>query len=695
LSVSGVVPIADADQTSNAPVSVTVPFTGNTAARSWTYYGGPFWVNNIRVADNGKTAWLATPVGLVRYDVKRQELCRWTTLDGLADNTVYDIDLDRKGNVWAATMSGVSRFDGKRFRNWYAEDIGHNAFGTTAVDVDGRVWVGCTGRYRLGAFCLAPSGAWTQYSAWALHENGGFLNDVRDIQPDPGGGTWLCGSHGGLAALEGSYQYHTPWGPNLYYIDPYGTADVVPLPKDDDGKPLWPHRILIDAHKNVFMLCNTSHRIISGSTLYRLQSTDRIDLGSHDAVDVGTGIAWEKAVTAPNDVAGKIEAGFCDDTGQLWLATAEGVGRLVDRKFQVVFPLPIEKLRSAYQSFATRFVVFDKGQQALCFFVFPTGFFHFRNGQWTHIDTPLDGPVRNGRGFPIIGRTGRGPDGNMYFVRNTTTTFDGREWRDLKRRTFFVRDRFDRVRALYWQDPAKREDVIWVTGTDSPVPMTPRFNGSGIRPQYVDSKGHYWQLDKVVLEFDGETAVDHVPANPYLFREFAGYYNRRASRVIEDDKNRLYIATQWGLLRRIKDTRWIVVGSKFNGMLGMSLWQFAGNGRDTISFGGPWGSSDYNTRTDTWTNVINKSLKFPGTRPEYPGTMVEYVAADLQGRMWYGFYEAGVVCRETDGTLTHLTTRDGLPNNSVWGIWADDDGSMWFNTFSGTVHYDATKTDPR
>ena len=44
-----------------------------------------------------------------------------------------------------------------------------------------------------------------------------------------------------------------------------------------------------------------------------------------------------------------------------------------------------------------------------------------------------------------------------------------------------------------------------------------------------------------------------------------------------------------------------------------------------------------------------------------------------------------------DGSLTHYSTKDGLANGSVWGIWADDDGTMWFNTFSGTSHFDPAK----
>ncbi|MCK7556190.1 hypothetical protein MKQ70_14665 [Chitinophaga sedimenti] len=38
--------------------------------------------------------------------------------DGLANATVYAAVQDRDGFIWFATPTGVSKFDGKRFRNY-------------------------------------------------------------------------------------------------------------------------------------------------------------------------------------------------------------------------------------------------------------------------------------------------------------------------------------------------------------------------------------------------------------------------------------------------------------------------------------------------------------------------------------------------------------------------------------------------
>ena len=61
---------------------------------------------------------------------------------------------------------------------------------------------------------------------------------------------------------------------------------------------------------------------------------------------------------------------------------------------------------------------------------------------------------------------------------------------------------------------------------------------------------------------------------------------------------------------------------------------------------------------------------------------------DTKGRVWYGTYEGGVCCRDPDGNWECFTTNDGLACNSVWGVWCDDDGTMWFTTCSGAQRLD-------
>gem|GEM_PF-2852488 len=63
-------------------------------------------------------------------------------------------------------------------------------------------------------------------------------------------------------------------------------------------------------------------------------------------------------------------------------------------------------------------------------------------------------------------------------------------------------------------------------------------------------------------------------------------------------------------------------------------------------------------------------------------------APDIQGRMWYGTYEGGVAYRTSDNKWDYLTTDDGLACDSCWGIWCDDDGTMWFTSQAGAQSLD-------
>ncbi len=64
--------------------------------------------------------------------------------DGLSSNHVYSALQDRYGYVWLATDNGVSRFDGKRFRNFTSKDgLPDNDVFLLKEDAIGRIWLSC------------------------------------------------------------------------------------------------------------------------------------------------------------------------------------------------------------------------------------------------------------------------------------------------------------------------------------------------------------------------------------------------------------------------------------------------------------------------------------------------------------------------------------------------------------------------
>lgn len=81
---------------------------------------------------------------LVNVSGRAQQLnyVHYDTKDGLAGSTVYGLTQDKDGFLWFATDFGISRFDGKRFKNFTTDDgLPDNEVLNVSADLFGRVWI--------------------------------------------------------------------------------------------------------------------------------------------------------------------------------------------------------------------------------------------------------------------------------------------------------------------------------------------------------------------------------------------------------------------------------------------------------------------------------------------------------------------------------------------------------------------------
>ncbi|MBI5430266.1 MAG: regulator [Nitrosomonadales bacterium] len=99
------------------------------------------YVFSILVAHD-QSVWAGTwGGGVSRFDGKKWR--NYTTSDGLAGNIVYSIAQEPGGVLWFGTSGGVSRFDGKSWNN-YTKDTGllENSVYALAVAPNGDIWAG-------------------------------------------------------------------------------------------------------------------------------------------------------------------------------------------------------------------------------------------------------------------------------------------------------------------------------------------------------------------------------------------------------------------------------------------------------------------------------------------------------------------------------------------------------------------------
>jgi len=109
--------------------------------RGGTATFNPNYVFSVHAAPDGMV-WAGTwGGGVSRFDGRRWR--NYTVKDGLAGNLVYAIAQDEQGVLWFGTENGVSRYDGKAWRNFRRDDglLDSNVYALAAAP-GGSVWVG-------------------------------------------------------------------------------------------------------------------------------------------------------------------------------------------------------------------------------------------------------------------------------------------------------------------------------------------------------------------------------------------------------------------------------------------------------------------------------------------------------------------------------------------------------------------------
>ncbi len=186
-----------------------------------------WWVHDILVvqAPPGiRTVWAATASGVRRYDGSTWRT--FTQADGLPDTLAFAVAAAPDGSIWAATGSGLAVFDGE---HWTAHTVMADVEGGTvwavSVTPDGTVWAST---HAAGVIRYDPhEDTWQRFSTESglLYPNARFLTTGPDGQPwvhigydnvyrfdgetwqlayTAGGGQWICDiAFGAPAILDG------------------------------------------------------------------------------------------------------------------------------------------------------------------------------------------------------------------------------------------------------------------------------------------------------------------------------------------------------------------------------------------------------------------------------------------------------------------------------------------------------------
>ena len=121
-------------------------FDGTGWTTYTTYEGAPVNVTSITSDTKGNVwfgSWRWTYGGVSKFD--GTDWTRYTTEDGLVNNNVYDITIDKEGNLWIGTNGGLSKYDGNNWTNYISKNPLSIAVKAVALNSQGFLWVGMLG----------------------------------------------------------------------------------------------------------------------------------------------------------------------------------------------------------------------------------------------------------------------------------------------------------------------------------------------------------------------------------------------------------------------------------------------------------------------------------------------------------------------------------------------------------------------
>ena len=128
----------------------------------------------------------------------------YTTKQGLVNNVIKSMVIDKIGNLWLATEGGISRYDGNRFTNFTTEQgLVTNFVNSVIEDKNGNMWFGTFG----GGLCRYDGKSFTNYtSTQGLASN--FLNCINE---DKQGNIWFATNGSGLTCYNGKSFSNFAW----------------------------------------------------------------------------------------------------------------------------------------------------------------------------------------------------------------------------------------------------------------------------------------------------------------------------------------------------------------------------------------------------------------------------------------------------------------------------------------------------
>jgi PAS domain S-box-containing protein len=589
--------------------------------------------------DSKGLMWFGTQDGLNKYDGYNLTVYKYNELDShsLSDNFILSLYEDKSGTIWVGTHSGgLNEFDRETERfTHYTNDpdnptsLGSNTVWSIYEDKLGTLWIGTAGG-GLNHFNRKTE-QFTHYTHNPNELDTLSNNTVLSIYEDKFGTLWIGTAGGGLNQFNRETEQFTHYTHNADDSNSLSNNTILSIYEDQAGK-LW-----IGTNGGGF---NKFDRDTGEFTHYL-----------HDPDNPNS--------LSDNNVNSIVEDRF----GNLWLATSSWYGN----------------------SYGTALNKFNPETE-----------------QFTHYIHDLANP--NSLSENTVASILRDKSDILWIG----TGFSGINKLDTKYRKFihYKHDPADthslvdnHISSIY----EDRSGTLWIgtydRGLDKFDPKTEQFIHYRYEPNnpnslssdkiwsvYEDKSGILWigtgggGLNK----FEWETGkFTHYLHNPAISDSLS---DNNVWSISEDQTGVLWIGTFNGGLNKFdrktgKFTHYTHNPDNANNLSDNNIFSIYEDQLGTLwigTFNG--GLNKFNRETGEFTQYKHDPNNLNSLSYDRVLSMYEYPA----GTLWIGTYGGGLDKFDiSTETFTHYTEKDGLPNNSVVGILADDQGNLWLSTGKG------------
>jgi signal transduction histidine kinase/streptogramin lyase len=214
---------------------------------------------------------------------------------------------------------------------------------------------------------------------------------------------------------------------------------------------------------------------------------------------------------------------------------------------------------------------------------------------------------------------------------------------------------------------------------------------------YQDSNNDIWlgEWDSGIYRLNGSTGIFEQKATDREGRNILT--GTMIQKILEDRPGCLWIGTEFGLnyynVKTNKNIQIVHDPENNNSLSGNSVQSNAViKDKEGNLWVGVWsgGLNRISFPDSTIENAIYTSWRNDPTDPKsLPNDNVISLFYDEGNILWIGTFGGGLSKFDIkEGTFTHYTTADGLPNNIVYSVIKDRSGSLWLSTDGGLSRFD-------